>query len=55
MNAAIEAIDRTQRYGRATVLDHLDLEVAADEELGYLGPIGGGRTTFIRLSGAARR
>jgi ABC-2 type transport system ATP-binding protein len=39
----------TKRYGEATVLDDLTLDVAPGEVLGYLGPNGAGKTTTIRL------
>jgi ABC-2 type transport system ATP-binding protein len=47
--AAIRTEGLTKRYGGVTVLDHLDLEVAEGEVLGYLGPNGAGKTTTIRL------
>jgi len=39
----------TKRYGGVAALDHLDLEVAQGEVVGYLGPNGAGKTTTIRL------
>ncbi len=39
----------TKRYGETVALDSLDLEVAAGEVYGYLGPNGSGKTTTIRL------
>jgi ABC-2 type transport system ATP-binding protein len=39
----------TKRYGEVAALDHLDLEVAQGEVVGYLGPNGAGKTTTIRL------
>jgi len=47
--AAIRTEGLTKRYGRVAALDHLDLEVAAGEVVGYLGPNGAGKTTTIRL------
>jgi ABC-2 type transport system ATP-binding protein len=47
--AAIETSGLTKRYGRTTVLDHLDLQVRQGEVVGYLGPNGAGKTTTIRL------
>ena len=38
-----------KRFGDATALAALDLEVGAGEVLGYLGPNGAGKTTTIRL------
>jgi ABC-2 type transport system ATP-binding protein len=46
---AIRTEGLTKRYGDAVALDHLDLEVAAGEVVGYLGPNGAGKTTTIRL------
>jgi polyether ionophore transport system ATP-binding protein len=46
---AIRTEGLTKRYGDATALDHLDLEVAPGEVVGYLGPNGAGKTTTIRL------
>ena len=39
----------TKRFGDVVALDHLDLEVAKGEVVGYLGPNGAGKTTTIRL------
>jgi ABC-2 type transport system ATP-binding protein len=38
-----------KRYGATLALESLDLEVAAGEVYGYLGPNGSGKTTTIRL------
>jgi ABC-2 type transport system ATP-binding protein len=38
-----------KRFGDVMALDHLDLEVAQGEVVGYLGPNGAGKTTTIRL------
>jgi ABC-2 type transport system ATP-binding protein len=46
---AIRTEGLTKRYGDAVALDHLDLEVAQGEVVGYLGPNGAGKTTTIRL------
>jgi ABC-2 type transport system ATP-binding protein len=47
--AAIRTEGLTKRYGDVSALDHLDLEVAPGEVVGYLGPNGAGKTTTIRL------
>ena len=47
--AAIRTESLTKRYGNVAALDHLDLEVAQGEVVGYLGPNGAGKTTTIRL------
>src|SRR5579883_2318015 len=39
----------TKDYGRFRALDALDLEVAAGEVFGILGPNGSGKTTALRL------
>jgi ABC-type multidrug transport system ATPase subunit len=39
----------TKRFGDVVALDHLDLDVARGEVVGYLGPNGAGKTTTIRL------
>ena len=39
----------TKHFGDVVALDHLDLEVAQGEVVGYLGPNGAGKTTTIRL------
>jgi ABC-2 type transport system ATP-binding protein len=46
---AIRAEGLTKRYRAVAALDHLDLEVAPGEVIGYLGPNGAGKTTTIRL------
>ena len=39
----------TKRYGDLTVLDELDLDVAANEMVSIIGPSGSGKTTVLRL------
>jgi len=48
-NMAIRTEGLTKRFGDVVALDHLDLEVAQGEVVGYLGPNGAGKTTTIRL------
>ena len=48
-NLAIRAEGLTKRYRDVAALDHLDLEVAPGEVIGYLGPNGAGKTTTIKL------
>jgi ABC-2 type transport system ATP-binding protein len=48
-NPAIRAEGLTKRYRAVAALDHLDLEVAPGEVIGYLGPNGAGKTTTIKL------
>ena len=46
---AIRTEALTKRYGGVAALDHLALEVAPGEVVGFLGPNGAGKTTTIRL------
>ncbi len=46
---AIKAEGLSKHYGKVEALNHLDLEVAEGEVVGYLGPNGAGKTTTIRL------
>ncbi|WP_340110207.1 ectoine/hydroxyectoine ABC transporter ATP-binding protein EhuA [Pikeienuella sp. HZG-20] len=39
----------TKKYGRLTVLDRLDLDVAAGEMVTIIGPSGSGKTTVLRM------
>lgn len=45
----IEAKGLTKRYGRATAVEGLDIEVRAGEVFGLLGPNGSGKTTTILM------
>jgi polar amino acid transport system ATP-binding protein len=38
-----------KRYGNLTVLDHLDIDIAAGEKVTLIGPSGSGKTTILRL------
>ncbi len=46
---AIHTEGLTKHYGDVVALDHLDLDVAQGEVVGFLGPNGAGKTTTIRL------
>ena len=48
-DAALRTEGLTKHFGDVVALDHLDLEVAQGEVVGYLGPNGAGKTTTIRL------
>ncbi|MHB1510260.1 MAG: ABC transporter ATP-binding protein [Acidimicrobiales bacterium] len=48
-DTAIRTEGLTKHFGDVVALDHLDLEVAQGEVVGYLGPNGAGKTTTIRL------
>jgi ABC-2 type transport system ATP-binding protein len=47
---AIAARGLTRMYGRSVGVVEVDLDVAAGESFGFLGPNGSGKTTFIRLA-----
>lgn len=49
MDAAIEAVGLTKRFGAVTALDGLDLEVPEGTVLGMLGPNGAGKTTAVSI------
>jgi spermidine/putrescine transport system ATP-binding protein len=46
-NAVLRGV--TKRYGRATAVDRLSLEIAAGEFFSILGPSGCGKTTTLRM------
>jgi ABC-2 type transport system ATP-binding protein len=45
----VETAGLTKRFGRRTVVDHVDLQVPRGSAFGYLGPNGAGKTTTIRM------
>jgi ABC-2 type transport system ATP-binding protein len=45
----IRAADLTRRFGPLTAVDRLNLEIAAGEVFGLVGPDGAGKTTTLRL------
>ena len=49
MTPTIRTEQLTKRYGHATALDALDLEIEQGEVFGYLGPNGAGKSTTIAL------
>ncbi len=49
MAPVVQTRGLTKRFGSATVLRALDLDVREGEVLGFLGPNGAGKTTTIRL------
>src|SRR6195952_4481316 len=48
-DAAVELRGLTKTFGRQTVVDHLDLDVARGEFFSLLGPSGCGKTTTLRM------
>ena len=46
---AVEVVAATARFGRATVLDGVDLAVAFGEAVAITGENGAGKTTLLRL------
>ncbi len=48
-SVVIEAEGLTKRYGKATVVDHIQFAVGAGETFGLLGPNGAGKTTTILM------
>jgi len=38
-----------KRFGDATVLDHLDFQVAKGEKVTIIGPSGSGKSTVLRI------
>ncbi len=49
MDAAIQTVGLTKRFGKRTAVDGLDLEVRRGQIFGFLGPNGAGKSTTIRL------
>jgi ABC-2 type transport system ATP-binding protein len=47
--SAIDVHDLTKRFGIRTVVDHVSLTVETGQIVGFLGPNGSGKTTFIRM------
>jgi ABC-2 type transport system ATP-binding protein len=48
MNATIEAVGLSKRFGKTVALDGLDLVAEPGQVLAVLGPNGAGKTTFVR-------
>jgi len=49
VSKVIQARNLTKKYGAATALNSLNIDINEGEVLGYLGPNGAGKTTTIRL------
>jgi ABC-2 type transport system ATP-binding protein len=48
VEAVLELIDLSRRYGNVLALDHLSFEVPSGHVVGFLGPNGAGKTTTMR-------
>lgn len=46
---AIDVRGLVKRYGKRTVVDHVDLQIAPGRICGFLGPNGSGKTTTLRM------
>jgi ABC-2 type transport system ATP-binding protein len=49
VDAAVEAVDLTKRYGDKVAVDHINLRIDHGEIFGLLGPNGAGKTTTILM------
>src|SRR3546814_15706747 len=49
MTPMVQFKDVTKRYGDNTVLDQLNLDIAANEKVSIIGPSGSGKTTVLRM------
>ena len=49
MEAAVQTLDITKRFGELTAVDKINLTIDSREIFGLLGPNGAGKTTLIRM------
>lgn len=49
MEAAVQTLDITKRFGDLTAVDKINLSIEAREIFGLIGPNGAGKTTLIRM------
>lgn len=49
MTTVLQTEGLTRRFGRLVAVDHVDLEIDADEITSIIGPNGAGKTTFYNL------
>lgn len=49
MKSVISAVNLTKNYGKFTAINNMTLELPAGATIGFLGPNGSGKTTFIKL------
>lgn len=49
MDAAVQTLDITKRFGELTAVDKINLAIDSREIFGLIGPNGAGKTTLIRM------
>ncbi len=49
MDASVQTLDITKRFGELTAVDKINLTIDSKEIFGLLGPNGAGKTTLIRM------
>jgi ABC-2 type transport system ATP-binding protein len=49
LDAAVQTINITKRFGDLTAIDQINLTIDAQEIFGLVGPNGAGKTTLIRM------
>ena len=49
MSDLVQTTDLIKRYGRRTVVDHLNLRVPEGAVYGFLGPNGSGKSTTMKM------
>jgi ABC-2 type transport system ATP-binding protein len=49
MDAAVQSIDLTKRFGQLTALNKINLEIESGDIFGLLGPSGAGKTALVRI------
>jgi ABC-2 type transport system ATP-binding protein len=49
LDAAVQTLDITKRFGELTAVDKINLIIDSKEIFGLIGPNGAGKTTLIRM------
>ncbi len=49
MDAAVQTLDITKRFGELTAVDRINLTIDSEEIFGLIGPNGAGKTTLVRM------
>ncbi len=49
MDAAVQTLDITKRFGELTAVDKINLAIDSKEIFGLIGPNGAGKTTLVRM------